>query len=93
VCVPFRDYAVSPITRATTITLLVAVTLVLFVGCANLAALLLARGAGRTRDLAIRAALGGSRLRLMRQTLVESVLLAVLAARSGRSWRGGGFTP
>jgi len=81
--IPFRDYAVSPTTRATTLTLLVAVTLVLFIGCANLAALLLARGAGRTRELAIRAALGGSRLRLMRQTLVESLLLAVLGGALG----------
>jgi predicted permease len=81
--IPFRDYAVSPTTRATAITLLVAVTLVLFIGCANLAALLLARGAGRTRELAIRAALGGGRLCLIRQMLVESVLLAVLGGALG----------
>jgi predicted permease len=60
-----------------------AVTCVLFIGVANLVSLQLVRNAGRERELGIRAALGASRWRLIRQLLVESLLLAVVGGAGG----------
>lgn len=87
---PLRDAFVPDVVETALTASLVSALFVLLVICANIASLMLAQASARSRETAVRAALGASRFRLARQSLAEGILLAIPASVLGAllGWLG-----
>jgi predicted permease len=88
---PLTDYLLGARTERSLWLLLGAVGFVLLIACANVAGLALARGAARQHEFSLRTALGASRVRLIRQSLIENMVIAATAASLGLflAWAAG----
>lgn len=84
---PVHEHVVGNVRRALLI-VMGAVALLLLIGCVNIANLLLSRATSRTKEMAVRAALGASRAQLVRQLLTESIVLAAIAGVVGVVFAG-----
>lgn len=85
-----RESIAAPL-RPSLVAVMAAMGMILLIACANVASLMLGQVEGRTAELAVRAALGASRLRLARQLVVEALVLGVAAGAIGAAFAAGAF--